>query len=33
MQNQVSKGEEVAQMKESPLELTFEQVCPIWSRK
>jgi hypothetical protein len=33
MQNQVSKGEEGAQMKESSLELTFEQVCPIWSSK
>jgi hypothetical protein len=33
MQNQVSKGEEGAQMKESSFELTFEQVCPIWSSK
>ena len=33
MQNQVSKREEGEQMKESSLDLTFEQVCPIWSSK
>ena len=33
MQNQVSKGEKGAQKIESPLNLTFEEVCPIWSSK
>ena len=33
MQNQVSKREGEEQMKESSLDLTFEQVCPIWSSK